>query len=98
LSASQVLRHTALVTGLFYGLFHARTVQTEYEHRVLAERENHKDDLMHKAKEAFKAAKAKKDSPLTKGACPSVSGRLPLPPSPLSARVGESRRIWLGCP
>jgi hypothetical protein len=68
LSASQVLRHTALVTGLFYGLFHARTVQTEYEHRVLAERENHKDDLMHKAKEAFKAAKAKKDSPLTKGA------------------------------
>ena len=88
----QVLRHTALVTGLFYGLFHARTVQAAYDERVLAAHEHHKDDLLHQAKEAFKAAKDKKNSPTTKGAF----RRFPLPPPffELSSSPPLIPRFW----
>lgn len=66
----QVLRHTALLTGLFYGLFHARTVQSSYEAQQVAAHEHHRADLLEQAKKAFKASKEKVEEAVSKGACP----------------------------
>ena len=52
--AVQVARYTALVTGIFYGIYHRRTLQKahdqEKEHHAIHQRQN----LIAEAKEAWK--------------------------------------------
>ncbi|KIM88779.1 hypothetical protein PILCRDRAFT_813754 [Piloderma croceum F 1598] len=65
-STVNVARYTALVTGVFYGIYHRRTLQKAYdqekEHRAIHQRQ----DLIAEAKEAWrKKREGSKDDVVT---------------------------------
>jgi F-type H+-transporting ATP synthase subunit e len=50
----QVVRYTALLSGVFYGVAHRRTLQREADEAKIEHAVHHREELIAKAKEAWK--------------------------------------------
>ena len=54
----QVVRYTALATGILYGFVHNRTVQKQHAEHQAHHKQHHQEELLAKAKEAWKQKQA----------------------------------------
>jgi F-type H+-transporting ATP synthase subunit e len=50
----QVVRYSALLGGVFYGITHRRTLQKQKDEAQKHDAVHHREELIHKAKEAWK--------------------------------------------
>ncbi|CED82309.1 ATPase, F0 complex, subunit E, mitochondrial [Phaffia rhodozyma] len=55
-----VLRHTALFTGLFYGIVHRQTLQKQHDIAHELQKEHDQKSLLEKAQEAWKVQQSGK--------------------------------------
>jgi len=55
-----VVRYTALFSGLLYGVMHKRTLQAAHEHKREQRALHHHEDLVAKAKEAWRQKQSAK--------------------------------------
>ncbi|KZV67623.1 hypothetical protein PENSPDRAFT_687958 [Peniophora sp. CONT] len=53
-----VVRYTALATGILYGFVHNRTVQKQHAQQQAHHKQHHQEELLAKAKEAWKQKQA----------------------------------------
>ena len=58
---TQVVRYTALAAGIFYGISHRRTLQKQRNEQRAHEAVHQREELIHRAKEAWKTRSEKKD-------------------------------------
>ncbi|KAI0690746.1 ATP synthase E chain-domain-containing protein [Cytidiella melzeri] len=66
-STVNVVRYTALLSGVFYGIAHRRTLQKEHDHEKKIHAIHEREHLIAEAKEAWKKKQegSKKDSIVT---------------------------------
>ncbi|WRT69653.1 uncharacterized protein IL334_006643 [Kwoniella shivajii] len=57
---TNVVRWSALVGGIFYGIFHQSTLQAKYDEKKAAHAVHHRAHLIEEAKKAYAAKKAEK--------------------------------------
>ena len=57
----QVVRYSALVSGIFYGIFHRQTLQAQYDSHQAANEVHKREEWLKKAKEAWAAKTATND-------------------------------------
>ncbi|KAL4401108.1 F1F0 ATP synthase subunit e, mitochondrial [Malassezia pachydermatis] len=50
-----VVRYSALVAGIGYGIVHRRTLQTQYDEKIQQKAVKHQEDLIKQAKEKYAA-------------------------------------------
>ncbi|WFD40042.1 F1F0 ATP synthase subunit e, mitochondrial [Malassezia japonica] len=55
-----VVRYSALIGGIGYGILHRRTLQKEFDERILKKEQKVQDDLIKKAKEEYAKLQAAK--------------------------------------
>jgi len=66
----QVVRYSALVGGIAYGILHRRSLQAKYDERIHQKATKHQEDLIKKAKEEYaKLQAAKAPAPSANGTC-----------------------------
>lgn len=53
-SVFQVVRYTALVSGIFYGIVHLRTLRKEHAHELEAHKAHQREKWVEQAKAEFK--------------------------------------------
>lgn len=61
----QVVRYTALTTGIFYGILHRRTLQVKFDQHSLSEEIKKRQHWAEEAKKAWAAKSAAKSSDCT---------------------------------
>lgn len=57
----QVVRYSALVSGVFYGIFHRQTLQAKFDSTQAANEVHKREEWLKQAKEAWAAKTAKND-------------------------------------
>ncbi|WWC65785.1 uncharacterized protein I303_108407 [Kwoniella dejecticola CBS 10117] len=57
---TNVVRWSALIGGIFYGIVHQSTVQSQYDEKKAAHAVSHRAHLIEEAKKAYAAKKAEK--------------------------------------
>lgn len=69
-SNMQVVRYSALVGGIAYGILHRRSLQAKYDEHVHHKAVKQQEDLIKKAKEEYaKLQAAKAPAPSASGTC-----------------------------
>lgn len=65
----QVVRYSALVAGIGYGILHRRTLQTKYDESLQQREVQRQEDLIKKAKEAYATLQKAKMPPAPVSGC-----------------------------
>jgi F-type H+-transporting ATP synthase subunit e len=58
---AQVVRYSALISGVFYGIFHRQTLQAKFDSTQAANEVHKREEWLKQAKEAWAAKTAKND-------------------------------------
>lgn len=56
--AVNVVRYSALLTGIFYGIVHRRTLQAKYDESTLSNEIKKREHWVHEAQKAWEAKKS----------------------------------------